>query len=64
MSDFSWKRHDEWTITNISEDNVLQVWNMVEEISILDEEMEAKNDEENEKKEKKEMDLDSAIMGE
>mmetsp|Transcript_304 Transcript_304/g.857 ORF Transcript_304/g.857 Transcript_304/m.857 type:complete len:518 (-) Transcript_304:285-1838(-) len=32
VSDFSWNANDEWTIASVSEDNVLQVWNMAEEI--------------------------------
>merc|ERR1712127_549690 len=28
VSDFSWNMKDEWTIASVSEDNVLQVWNM------------------------------------
>jgi histone-binding protein RBBP4 len=32
VSDFSWNAQDEWTVASVSEDNVLQVWNMAEEI--------------------------------
>ena len=32
MSDFSWNAQDEWTVASVSEDNILQVWNMAEEI--------------------------------
>jgi len=32
VSDFSWSRKSEWTMASVSEDNVLQVWNMAEEI--------------------------------
>lgn len=32
VSDFSWNTNDSWTIASVSEDNVLQVWNMAEEI--------------------------------
>lgn len=32
VSDFSWDAKDPWTIASVSEDNVLQVWNMAEEI--------------------------------
>lgn len=32
VSDFSWNRKSEWTMASVSEDNVLQVWNMAEEI--------------------------------
>ena len=37
VSDFSWNKNDEWTIASVSEDNVLQVWNMAEEIYAEDE---------------------------
>lgn len=37
VSDFSWNSNDEWTIASVSEDNVLQVWNMAEEIYAEDE---------------------------
>mmetsp|Transcript_86198 Transcript_86198/g.248907 ORF Transcript_86198/g.248907 Transcript_86198/m.248907 type:complete len:467 (+) Transcript_86198:127-1527(+) len=32
VSDFSWNAQDPWTIASVSEDNVLQVWQMAEEI--------------------------------
>lgn len=32
VSDISWNANDEWTLASVSEDNVLQVWNMAEEI--------------------------------
>lgn len=32
VSDASWNCKDEWTIASVSEDNVLQIWNMAEEI--------------------------------
>lgn len=32
VSDFSWNIVDHWTIASVSEDNVLQVWNIAEEI--------------------------------
>jgi histone-binding protein RBBP4 len=32
VSDFSWNAKDEWTVASVSEDNILQVWNMAEEI--------------------------------
>mmetsp|Transcript_16467 Transcript_16467/g.37812 ORF Transcript_16467/g.37812 Transcript_16467/m.37812 type:complete len:84 (-) Transcript_16467:871-1122(-) len=38
VSDLSWNFKDEWTIASVSEDNVLQVWNMAEEIYAGDEE--------------------------
>jgi WD40 repeat protein len=36
VSDFSWNTKDEWTIASVSEDNVLQVWNIAEEIYAQD----------------------------
>mmetsp|Transcript_25926 Transcript_25926/g.43216 ORF Transcript_25926/g.43216 Transcript_25926/m.43216 type:complete len:481 (+) Transcript_25926:93-1535(+) len=39
VSDFSWNAKDEWTIASVSEDNVLQVWNMAEEIYAGEEEV-------------------------
>lgn len=41
VSDFSWNKNDEWTIASVSEDNVLQVWNMAEEIYKLEEDDES-----------------------
>jgi len=38
VSDFSWNRRDEWTVASVSEDNVLQVWHMAEEIYAGDDE--------------------------
>jgi WD40 repeat protein len=38
ISDFCWNTHDEWTIASVAEDNVLQVWNMAEEIYAGEEE--------------------------
>jgi WD40 repeat protein len=32
VSDFSWNTQDPWTMASVSEDNVLQVWQMAEEI--------------------------------
>lgn len=32
VSDFSWNMQDHWSIASVSEDNVLQVWHMAEEI--------------------------------
>ena len=39
VSDFSWNAKDEWTIASVSEDNVLQVWNMAEEIYAQDDDV-------------------------
>ena len=36
VSDFSWNRNDEWSLVSCSEDNVLQVWNMAEDIYMDD----------------------------
>ena len=38
VSDVSFNRNNEWTIASVSEDNVLQVWNMAEEIYADEEE--------------------------
>ena len=49
VSDFAWNRNDEWTVASVSEDNVLQVWNMAEEIYAEDEdEMSAEEEEDTE----------------
>ena len=32
VSDFSFNPNNDWTLASVSEDNVLQVWNMAEEI--------------------------------
>jgi len=32
ISDFSWNPHDEWVISSIAEDNILQIWQMAENI--------------------------------
>lgn len=40
VSDFSFNAKDEWTIASVSEDNVLQIWNMAEEIYAGEEEEE------------------------
>jgi len=49
VCDFSWNGNDEWTVASVSEDNVLQVWNMAEEIYAEDVEelMETEDEEEN-----------------
>lgn len=36
VSDFSWNAKDPWTIASVAEDNVLQVWNIAEEIYAQD----------------------------
>ena len=41
VSDFSWNTKDEWTMASVSEDNILQIWNMAEEIYAGEEEDES-----------------------
>ena len=48
VSDISWNMNDEWTISSVSEDNVLQVWNMAEEIYACDEDCNMADEEEEE----------------
>jgi histone-binding protein RBBP4 len=40
VSDFSWSAKSEWTCASVSEDNILQIWNMAEEIYSPDDEEE------------------------
>jgi len=40
VSDFSWNSNMEWTVASVAEDNVLQVWNMAEEVYVQDDEEE------------------------
>lgn len=47
VSDISFNRNKEWTVASVSEDNVLQVWNMAEEI-YADEESEGMEKEDGE----------------
>lgn len=58
VSDFSWNINDEWTIASVSEDNVLQVWNMAEEI-YADED----DDDDEDDKDKDEMLEDDELEG-
>jgi len=44
VSDLSWNPNDEWTVASVSEDNVLQVWNMAEEIYAEEDEPLINND--------------------
>ena len=37
VNDFSWNSNNPWTIASVSDDNVLQVWTMAEEIYADDE---------------------------
>ena len=32
VSEFAWNPHDPWTIASVSEDNILQIWQMAENI--------------------------------
>mmetsp|Transcript_9618 Transcript_9618/g.14319 ORF Transcript_9618/g.14319 Transcript_9618/m.14319 type:complete len:433 (+) Transcript_9618:363-1661(+) len=45
VSDFCWNRNDEWTIASVSEDNILQIWNMAEEIYAGDDDDDNDDDE-------------------
>lgn len=40
VSDFSWNAQEQWTVASVAEDNVLQVWNMAEEIYAVDDDEE------------------------
>ena len=46
VSDFSWNSNNPWTLASVSEDNVLQVWTMAEEIYADDEGDEEEGEEE------------------
>jgi len=46
VSDFHWNANDPWTISSVSEDNVLQVWTMAEEIYAEDDDEEDEDAEE------------------
>jgi histone-binding protein RBBP4 len=41
VNDFLWNPNDEWAIASVLEDNVIQIWNMAEEIYTPDEDDEA-----------------------
>ena len=32
MTDFSWNTNDPWVVASVAEDNILQVWQMAENI--------------------------------
>ncbi len=32
ISEFSWNKHDDWVVASVSEDNILQVWQMADSI--------------------------------
>lgn len=44
ISDFSWNPNDPWVVASVAEDNVLQIWQMAE--NIYNEEDEAEQEEE------------------
>jgi histone-binding protein RBBP4 len=48
VNDFSWNIHNPWTIASVSEDNVLQVWTMAEEIYADDDDLEDEEEDESE----------------
>jgi len=41
ISDFAWNPNDDWVVASVAEDNILQVWQMAEEIYAVDDAMEA-----------------------
>ena len=41
VSEFSWNMHDPWVIASVSEDNILQIWQMAENIHDEEEDEEA-----------------------
>jgi histone-binding protein RBBP4 len=60
VSDMSWNCNDQWVVGTVSEDNILQVWQMTDSIfndaeeaaELSDDELEAADEEENSKKRK------------
>lgn len=60
VSDFSWSSNDHWVVASVSEDNVLQVWQMAENIyndeddaeDVADDDLEGPEDESAKKKRK------------
>jgi WD40 repeat protein len=32
ISDFSWNSNDEWVMASVAEDNILQIWQMAENV--------------------------------
>jgi histone-binding protein RBBP4 len=32
ISDFAWNANDDWVISSVAEDNILQIWQMAENI--------------------------------
>lgn len=43
-ADFSWNSNDNWVVASVSEDNILQVWQMAENIYNEDDEDELDDD--------------------
>lgn len=44
VSDFSWNSNIDWTVASVAEDNILQVWNMAEEIYCQDDDEQSNGD--------------------
>ena len=42
ISDFAWNANDDWVVASVAEDNILQVWQMAENIYSADEKDEGK----------------------
>ena len=42
ISDFSWNANDDWVVASVAEDNVLQIWQMAENIYDAEDAMDAK----------------------
>ena len=39
VSDFSWNSNDEWVVASVAEDNILQIWQMADNIYLDEEDM-------------------------
>ena len=44
VSDFAWNPNNDWVLASVAEDNILQVWQMAENIYADDEEEGAKGE--------------------
>jgi len=44
ISDFSWNPNESWVVASVAEDNILQIWQMAENIYNEDDLEEAKGD--------------------
>jgi histone-binding protein RBBP4 len=44
ISDFSWNLNDDWVISSVAEDNILQIWQMAENIYHEEDEAEEEKD--------------------